>query len=176
MAYEAIDFWIIICCFAYWRQNTNHFLTGIRTEMMLKLADIYVPIFCFFSNCEIYSIRKNSMSMTPSKYTYLSIPADLFNYKSFQVSQERIWWMTDFSPTIIIFPVKEIVMGVNPQKIDTLLALCANSNQKAAKNSKAAMLFDKFWHFVKILRLYKQTVYDLRSLWIIESSRNVVIF
>ena len=91
------------------------------------------------------------------------------------MSQERIWWMTDFSPTIIIFPVKEIVMGVNPQKIDTLLALCANSNQKAAKNSKAAMLFDKFWHFVKILRLYKQTVYDLRSLWIIESSRNVVI-
>ena len=66
-------------------------------------------------------------------------------------------------------------MGVNPQKIDTLLALCANSNQKAAKNSKAAMFFDKFWHFVKILRLYKQTVYDLRSLWIIESSRNVVI-
>ena len=35
-------------------------------------------------------------------------------------------------------------MGVNPQKIDTLLALCANSNQKAAKNSKAAMYFDKF--------------------------------
>ena len=24
-------------------------------------------------------------------------------------------------------------MGVNPQKIDTLLALCSNSNQKAAK-------------------------------------------
>ena len=68
VAYEAIDFWIIICCFAYWRQNTNHFLTGIRTEMMLKLADIYIPIFCFFTNCEIY-IRKNSMR--PSKYIYL---------------------------------------------------------------------------------------------------------
>ena len=154
MAYEAIDFWIIICCFAYWRQNTNHFLTGIRTEMMLKLADIYVPISCFFSNCEIYSIRKNSMIITPSKYTYLSIPADLFNYKSFQVSQERIWWMTDFSPTIIIFPVKEIVMGVNPQKIDTLLALCSNSNQKAAKILwLLGCFFEKFWHFLKIYGL-----------------------
>ena len=97
---------------------------------------------------------------------YLPIPADLFNYKSFQVSQERIWWMTDFSPTIIIFPVKEIVMSVNPQKIDTLLALCSDSDQKAAKILRLLcflMNFDTSWRcFGYINNLGAQELIDNR--------------
>ena len=60
-------------------------------------------------------------------------------------------------------------MGVNPQKIDTLLALCSNSNQKAAKIlwllGCFLRNFDISWRFMGSGTFLK----------IIESSRDVVI-